>query len=777
MTEHPQALDQMAAQDPPENALPAPGAAGPAAASPSAHTLSLPPGASRLRLTIESPEDARFEVEVEARTPDGLLLGRRSLVFGEAVLPRSPLSSALARAGAWVDARAGALSALLFWLGLAVYAFTRLVDLPSFPIFFFTDEAIQTVTAADLLRDNFRGITGELLPTYFENGSQYNLSASVYLQVLPYLLFGKSIWVTRATAALATLVAAASVGLILKRVFKSPYPWLAVLFLVITPAWFLHSRTAFETSLATSFYAAFLYFYLRYRTGDPPAAARSLYAAVIFGGLAFYSYSGLRMVMLVTCVLLLLSDLRYHWQRRAALLPGLGLALLLFLPFVRFMVNHPGAADWQMRLLGSYWILDIPLTEKLANFAGEYFHGLNPLYWYLPNDVDLPRHVMRGYGHLLRQTAPLGLLGVALALWRVRSPSYRALLVAVLAAPTGAALVRLGITRVLVMVVPMAILTALGAQYLLDWARQRWKNLGALLPPVVFLLLAGGSLFMLRDALANGPLWYRDYGLTGLQYGARQVFAEIRDYLDERPGTHVILSPSWSNGTDVVARFFFEDPLPFELGSVTGFFDEIKPLDDKTLFIMIPEEFADIPPSRFTSVTVEKTLPYPDGRPGFYFVRLQYVPDIESVMAAEEAQRRLPKKQRIVIGDREVDVSYTLLDMGEIGTLFDGDRDSLARTWAINPMQLAFDFPKPYPMKGVLVRVGGAATTFRLKVWHTGRVDAVEINQAVPEDPRPRDVRLDFPAQWNVIRLEMEIMNTNDPPDGHVHVWEVIFQP
>lgn len=732
--------------------------------------IHLPPGVSQVRMLIESPENTRVEIDVEARTPAGLPLGSQSLVFGEALLPHAPMR--ISRVGAWTGARAASITALLFALALAVYAFTRLYDLPSFPVYFFTDEAVQTVTATDLLRDNFHGPTGELLPAYFENGSQYNLSASVYLQVLPYILFGKSVWVTRGISALMTLLAAASVGLILKRVFKSPYPWLAVLFLAVTPAWFLHSRTAFETALATTFYAAFLYFYLLYRTENP----RSLYLAVIFGGLAWYSYSGLRMVMVVTCLLLLLSDLKFHWVNRAVLLRGLGLAFLLFLPFVRFLINHPDASQWQMRLLGSYWIADLPLIEKLGNYAIEYLRGLNPLYWYLPNDWDLSRHLLRGYGHLLRSTLPLGLLGLALAVRNFRSPGYRVLLIAVLAAPTGAALVRLGITRALVMVIPMAILTALGAEYLIRWAQRRWSFTRPLLPLLVFLLLSGGSLYMLRDALVNGPLWFSDYGLTGLQYGSRQVFTEIRDYLDQRPGTRLILSPSWANGTDVIARFFFDDPLPFEMGSVVGYFDEVRPLDDKTLFVMIPEELVKIPPSRFTNIQVEKTLLYPDGRPGFFFVRMQYVPDIEKVMAREEAQRRQPKTERLILSGQPVDLSYTPLDMGQVTELFDGSRDSLVRTYAINPMLLTFDFFNPVPMNAVIAHVGGTATTFHLKVWHDGLESPAEINHNAPEDPRPRDVALDFPARWNVTRIEMEIKNTNDPPDGHVHVWEVIFK-
>ncbi len=235
----------------------------------------------------------------------------------------------------------------LFGLSVVIYLATRLIGLARFPIYFFSDEAVQVVLAQDFIRDHFHGYDHVLFPTYFLNTYQYNLGTSVYLQVLPYLLFGKSVFVTRAVPVLVSLMAALSVGLILKQIFKSPYPWAAVLLLSITPAWFLHSRTAFETSLATSFYAGFLYFYMRYRSGR----LQSLYWAVLLAGLAFYSYSAACAVVALTAVLLLFSDAAYHWRQRVTVLAGSGLAALLALPYLRFILDHPTANQEHLVML------------------------------------------------------------------------------------------------------------------------------------------------------------------------------------------------------------------------------------------------------------------------------------------------------------------------------------------------------------------------------------------------------------------------------------------
>lgn len=739
--------------------------------------LALPADSAQLRLKLEVPAGTRLEVDVEAHTPDGTVVGQHSFVLGDGIAAAPTAvdhrTKTASRAAFWGWLAAVRWSTWLFGAALGVYLITRLVGLPDFPIYFFTDEAVQTVLAADLLRDHLMSYEQELLPTFFKNGPQYNLGLSVYLQTLPYWFLGKSIWVTRGTAALVTVLAAVSAGLTLKNIFRSPYPWLGVLCLSIIPAWFLHSRTAFETTLATTCYAAFLYFYLMYRCQHP----RYLYGAVIAAALTFYAYSPARAVIAVAAGLLFLSDIKYHWKQRGTVLKGLGLTLLLALPFFRFLYNHPDESIWHMRMLRSYWVSDISMIEKLRLYAQEYLRGLDPFYWYLSHGKDLARHTMPGYGHLLKQTLPLGLLGVGLAIYNFRSPAYRAVLAAMLAAPAGGALVAVGITRVMFMMIPAALLTALAISWLLEQARRRWALSRVWLVVPVFLLLAGVNLFMLRDALVNGPTWYKDYGLNGVQYGARQLFGEIDRYLKANPGVKLIVSPAWANGTDVVARFFFDDPLPFTIGNADGYYSQVLDLDENTVFVLIPDEYEAIPREKFAEVRVEQTLPYPDGRPGFYFVRLKYVDNIAEIIAVEKDARKQLVEGQIFLDGSPVSVQHTRLDMGELKHLFDGDQGTLARTDAINPFQLRLAFHEPHAVHQVSLMVGGTATTITLEVRAQSAdglpLEPFTVTRSVDQVSHPREVLLDLPGEVQVTELWFEVFNTIDNPDGHVHLWEV----
>jgi hypothetical protein len=738
-------------------------------------------GESRIHVRVEAPAGTRVRITVESQAlhedaPVTQTTVIRTPVSAAAV--RTPLIESASQAARRLRQIAASIQTRFNWeiaffvAAMAIYLLVRVIRLPDFPIYFFTDEAVQTILAQDFLRDGLRGYDKEFLPTYFYNSYQYNLGASVYLQVLPYLLFGKSVWITRGVSVFFSLLAALSVGFILKQVFKKPHAWIAVMLLSVTPAWFLHSRTAFETALATSFYAAFLYFYLRYRTASP----RFLYLAVIFGGLTFYSYSPIRMVVGLTALLFFLSDIVYHWHNRQTVLRAFLLTLLMLIPLLRFQNTHPDETINHLIVLNSYWIQPLSWTEKLGQYFVTYFQGLNPLYWYLPNTHDLPRHLMKDYGHILAVTFPLALLGIAVCIRNLRSAAHRVLLIALLAAPSGAALVALGITRALVMVIPLALLSALGLSALLQWLEDRWRTprMAVLIP--LFLFLTYYNVFMLRDALVNGPVWYKNYGLAGMQYGANQLFPAIDAYLQKDPDTQFIVSPSWANGTDTIARFFYPGDVPFHMGNIDGYMIERRPINENTVFVMIPEEYDRAESSgKFTDFQVIHTIPYPNGLPGFYFVRLRYVDNIDSILEGDLERRRQLIVDSLEIDQYPVQVAYSMLDMGTIDNLFDGDENSLVRTFEANPLKLQLDFEQPRTLQGVALKVGGTSTHIGVVLQDAQGNPVMEVEKSVEEQTVPRFVELDW-DQIEVSRISISVTSKDVGEPAHVHLWEVTFK-
>jgi hypothetical protein len=681
------------------------------------------------------------------------------------------MGSSSTRFTTWIKKSISSLEVILFGLALLVYLITHLVGLTRFPIYFFSDEAIQTVAAETLIRDNFTDEEGTLLPTYIKNGPYFNLSVSVYAQVLPYLLFGKSVFLTRATTVFLSLLAAVSVSLMLRNIFKIPLWWAGVSLLSIAPAWFLHSRTAFETVLFVSFYAAFLYSYLLYRY----RSAQFLYLAFMFSALAFYSYSPGQIVIGLTGALLLLSDARYHWQHRRTALGALGLGVLLALPYLRFRLAHPGAPFDQLRILGSYWVQSILLKDKLTQFGSEYLYGLNPAYWFIPNERDLPRHLMKGYGHMLVIFLPFALLGLILAIRHIKSSAYRALLIALFVAPIGASLVQIGITRVLVMLIPATVLIVLGMNRVMTWLLS-WHLPYKATSIALFTIFSLINFYMLGDVLRNAPTWYQDYGLGGLQYGAQQLFPKVAGYLEQDSDQEIILSPSWANGTDIVARFFLGDPLPIEMGSVDGHLVQRRQLDQDTLFVMTPEEYQKaVESGKFKQIDIEDTLTYPNGKPGFYFTRLTYVDDIDQILEAERQQRSVLRTAQILLDGIPVQVKHSMLDIGEPQGMFDGDQHSLGRTFEANPAIIELIFPINRSISGVSVIIGSTEVEIRALLHPPSNSKPIEYQQTFHGTIEQPEAVFDFGEIIQVESLRLEVRDLRQGEPGNVHIWEIKF--
>jgi len=662
---------------------------------------------------------------------------------------------------------------ILFVFAASIYLISRTISLADFPIYFFTDEAIQTVSAADLVRDGFYGPDKIFLPTYFPNGSYWNLSLSVYVQVLPYLLFGKSVFVTRFTSLLLSGLIVLVLVVAMRRTIGQRAWWSLILFLAVTPTWFLHSRTAFETVLFSGLYAGFLGAYLLYLQQSP----RYLYLAILMAALAFYAYSPGQVVIAVSAVALFVADFRYHWQNRSFLGKGLLFVLLLAAPYLRFLSYHQEAPFQHLRNLDSYWFYDFPLTEKILRYLKEYLMGLNPYYWFIPHSIDLNRHTMKGYGHLGLWNLPFIVLGLIYTLRQWRRPPYRVFLIAWLAVPSGAALVGVGITRLLAMVMPMAVFATLGWEWILSLIPPtRWQKVAQV---ILFVFLSGVAFSMTSDSLRNGPTWYEDYGLYGMQYGTRQLFEQkIPEFLARDPQTQLFVSSLWANGADVFVRYFLtpQQAQRVSLGSIDSYLSRKQALDERTIFILTAEELrAALASPKMRFLRTEDEILYPNGKIGFYLVRLAYVDNVDELFARELEQRRQLVNAHIIVDGISAIVRYSQIDDGELGNLFDQKPETLMRGREANPFILEFEFSKPQSLKGLQAQFGSMDFELVLYLYPEGQTQPIELRQeyrGLPPDPA---IEFLFPEPTVVGKLRLEIRDLNYGEIANIHIRELQF--
>ena len=493
---------------------------------------------------------------------------------------------------------------------------------------------------------------------------------------------------------------------------------------------------------------------------------------------------------MVTGVFLFFSDLRYHWQNRKIAVRGLLLLAVMVVPYLRYSIAHPEALMQHLSTRAPYWTQNISIVEKFRHYLSDYVYGLNPQYWFFPNEHDLQRHLMKGYGHLLLATLPFFGLGLVIVLIKLRSSAHRTILFALLAAPSGSALVGIGITRILVFVIPAVLMMALGLERVLGWlesgVKWTWKWRGENkqgrplfvgISVVVVVALGIANIAMLRDALVNGPTWYQDYTLAGMQYGASQLFGAVNKYISQHPDTELVVSPSWTNGTDAVAEFFLPANTTVRLGSVEGHLFQHLPLNDNMVFVMIPTEMDKVVSSgKFKNVRVDEVLPYPTGAPGFYFVRLQYVDNIDEILAADQEVRSILQEATLTIQGEPVNVGYSMLDMGSIELVFDGDPQTVARTLEANPFVIELTFPEARQLNGYKMILGSADTRVTALLYPDGGGQPVQSIATFDGSVSKPELEVNFEQTVSAIEVRFEIYQPYSGVPANVHVWEIEFK-
>jgi hypothetical protein len=601
-------------------------------------------------------------------------------------------------------------------LCLAGYLFTRLNEIERFPVYFFCDEAIHSVRYEELRQAHWRGTEPprELLPAYYRNGGMYNLSLSVFVQGLGSLIGGRTIATVRTTSAIFSLGGAIALGLLLRTVFRLREWWVVVPVLMVTPCWFLHTRTGFETVLMVSSYSWFLFFYLLYREVHP----RWIFGAMVAGAATFYAYSPGQGVMAITGFFLLLVDAPYHrshWRWAAA---GAGWGLLLFAPYLRFRIEHPDMVKGHLQILGSYWVTSIPLTEKLQLLVKNYFAGLSPRFWFVVGADPAVRHVVPFLPHLPLYLAPFAIVGVVRCLINWRSPCHRLVLIAFLATPFSSALVATMVTRMLAFVVPFSLAVALGFDGLLGAVRLAWARVAVRWVSYALFLISGVGLLL--GAKADGPLYSRDYGLYGMQWGTVQLFRDVLPrYLKSDPAANIVISHTSFNEPEVFPSFFnWADPRRVYFASADDIASGRTLPEVKDIVVVSSEEYARLPSQKnVRSFAVRERLDFPDGRPGFYIGHVTLDPEFVRSVRLKSGWYVRPEWDRVLCGDVPCAVIAGGVAHGRTGWLFTDRGETEPVIGSIGgAINVEIHFDQPVRLKSIEVGVAGAGDS-QISIW------------------------------------------------------------
>lgn len=669
--------------------------------------------------------------------------------------------------------------------GLLLYGLTHFYRLASFPVFFFCDEAFVGIATRQLIDNYFRSDQGLLFPLYWEKapGRQVPHILS-YFAVLPTLLWPRSVEALRAITGVIGLLAAGIAHFACIRALSwKRFGWLPLYLITIIPVLFLHSRLAFETTHAIFFYLMMLSFYACYIRLHPAYGAGVLLSCLAM----WYSHWSGTIVCAACIALFLVSDFRLHLRRWRWTCAYAIMFLVGMTPMAIWYFHSPSAVGTQLAALhGGSNPFDTSLRQPLSVGLQRYLNSIDPQYWFTYwNDGSQVRHLWLDRPFISQWIIIPFLVGLFGCFWKGRNSFFRALPLALFAGATPVFVVESHVQRVFYLLAPLLLITIYGIDLLFLMIVRAIPRI-RIFPAAACLavMLIGQGLVMLKEAMVEAPLWFREYGLYGIPWGATQLFTDtIPEILDQNPNLKIVPSSDWANGAHIFPEFFLDAKLLPRVVSPPFNIFLPKPgqsIPDDLVFVLIRPERERIEQSgKFLPIKPIAHLPYPDNSEGFTFTRLQYVENIDAIVAEERKQMSQPETAEILLWGRSATVTFSRLDMGEIGMIGDGAPGTLARGMSANPFVLEIDFSKPLPLRGMRGIFFPMELRWRAEIFG---VNGVVLSQASATESGV-DSRTDTESElifgdtsFEAKRLRITVTDLRASPgeDTHIHLRELI---
>lgn len=592
----------------------------------------LPPG-SRVYITVTAKTTGDLAASGQPLRPSAphQFVERKEKKIRQMLQPRR-WSGAIAKAGltcaVWLRRFKEKFALLpennLFALSLLFYAVTRLAGLLRFPANITPQGASSQVLAVSLVTNRLHDVMGHFLPSYLFYGESNWQGLTVYLQAVGFVLFGQSPWMARALPALLTVLLAYELGHLLRDGFEAPYWWSAPLLLAAIPAWFSLSRSALAPPLGATLFTAAAARYLQYRQGHAP----SLYRAVVLLVLTAWTFPTGLILSLLTGLVLLIADFRYHKTHYPLTAKALGMAALLAAPALRTIWNPP-VVNLKSLVLGHTLFLEpVPTMEKFRWMLANLAQLLDLAYWFSASwPGALASAPAAGYELLHWAFILLALAGIWQCLRRRRNPAASLLALMVLLAVISTIASRSVFPDGLILIAPLALLSGLGFSALLG----HLEKIPALTPSKLryslFLVWGIAGLLILNNTLRRDSAW--SASPDGTSIPVQRVFELARDYAIRHPDQQVYLSIGIDEQLDLLRRFYTPAYNNIGVSSLQFYTENQSSNLENAVFMITPQEYRGaVANPIFDKIDILEIIQAPDGQPAIYLVKLAYPPHI-----------------------------------------------------------------------------------------------------------------------------------------------------
>jgi hypothetical protein len=681
----------------------------------------------------------------------------------------------------------------LFWCGIAVYLATRLWGVTDYPIAFDGDEAAIVVLGRALLESGFRDAYGIWFPIFFAYPN-WNPDIGVYVHLLTSALFGVSVTVARATAALLSTPAPFALAAALRWGFAVRGWWLAPYVLSALPIWFHLSRSAYDSATWVAFFACAVAAYYRYRFYDPQCALYFVVASL----LTFYSNAVAHVFALLLALVILVIDWRYHLANWRAWRVPVAVGLLGMVPLATFLGKNPGYVSQRLSSTHPHWGDGTrPLTDTFLAQARAAATSLNPMVWFVSDNRGLYVDVT-GYHNYYPGTMPLlpwwvgVMVAVGLiAIWHPTFKGRRAILLSLLGISVAPSVIaRFAPTRCLAVVVPIVLLSLFWADLILPRGRRFAFVAGAC--AVVFTTTSAFA--TLSQAITTQSTRVQDFGGYGIQWGSKEVFALVNQRLRATPGARVMVTTDWTWGGHHFMRFFVDrhDLVSGRvfLGSLETILKSRVPWGPELWSILSPSQLEFLRErmrigvtegtgARVVEATVTDLIAHPDGSAGFVMVRLREASNIHDILEAERAAASRPTYTDMVIDGQITRVGTTSIEDGFVGPVLNRAPNALVRFVGPNPTIVDVAYPSARSVSAIRLVLGAGMWKVNARLSEPVAEAVLNVTGTGERDGPNSVVNLtvDGPP-FQARRIVYEIFQPNaTEDDSTVHLYSVEVRP
>ena len=291
------------------------------------------------------------------------------------------------------------------------------------------------------------------------------------------------------------------------------------------------------------------------------------------------------------------------------------------------------------------------------------------------------------------------------------------------------------------------------------------------------------SVYMLRDALVNGPTWFQAYDLYGLQYGAEQVYKDTAlPELEKNPNIQIVVSPNWANGTEQFVAFFIPEAYQsrLSLGQPIDFIDSLDASASNMLFISTADEYNKlIQDPKYQAVTVlNQPIYFPNGQPGFYLISLRTADNYAEIIAAEHAMNRNPIESTMELNGQPVRVVHSPLGSGRLEDIFDDDPETISRVLEANPFIIYLYPPAPMDTHSAFIKTGTKSDfTITIRLYAPGAIEPVVYSQTYLNEPPDPEFTMVFDrGPEKSERIEFEVRDNTSGETSQFHIRTIQFK-